>query len=113
LRRKDRLLLRTGLGILILSVMTLQYRFEQIHYEYLMACSGIVLLSVSGLAIRYLNNRKLVYSFAPDKSESNNNLLNAEAIILSQTLNSSDAIPTPGIQFGGGTFGGGGAGSKL
>jgi len=111
--RKDRLLLWTGLGVFVLSVLTLKYKYEYLEFKYLMTGFGALILVIAWQAIRYLKSNAAVYTFAPDDSKSISDLLNAEALIISQTLGKPQSGNTDESGFGGGSFGGGGAGGTI
>jgi len=111
LKWKDRLLLWTGLGIVVLSVATFKYRFQIMPVEQTMTWCGLFLVVGTWWVIRYLKSHTNRFTFAHDPTSSNHDLLNAEALLISQTLVKS--APEPQQGFGGGSFGGGGAGGSI
>jgi len=111
LKWKDRLLLWTGLGIVVLSVATFKYRFHIMPIEYTITWCGLFLLVGAWWSIKYLKRNSNRFTFVPDVASSELDLLNAEALIISQTLVKS--APEPQQGFGGGSFGGGGAGGTI
>lgn len=110
--RKDRLLLWTGLLILVLTVLTIRYRFQILPIQYPLTFGGLLLITFSWFFIRKLKSADRGYTFEADDTFQSENLFNAEALMVSQTIGSTNQHPESS-GFGGGKFGGGGAGSTL
>ncbi|MBL0342513.1 MAG: hypothetical protein IPP71_17400 [Bacteroidetes bacterium] len=113
LSKKDRIVLFTGLAILVFTVFTYKYYNQLYPLEYTITFAGIVMLIFSWWAIRYLKSNPAKFTYEADKDSENQDLLNAEALLVSQTVNQSGNVPEQGTHFGGGSFGGGGAGGNL
>ncbi|MDO1448128.1 hypothetical protein Q0590_17775 [Rhodocytophaga aerolata] len=111
LEKKDRLLLRIGLLLLAISVITFKYYFSLGHYEVTLTIGGGILLAVAYFAINYLKKKPGRYTYTEDRSEEEISLEQTEAILIAQTAGSPTA-PDKGFDFGGGKFGGGGAGGN-
>jgi hypothetical protein len=111
LQQRDRLLLWTGIGILILSVLTIRYRFHVMPYEYALTIGGIIMVTGCWWLIRKLKRSPGKFTFVPDPSGHQMDLLNAEAFVIAQTFVKPVKEPQEG--FGGGSFGGGGAGGSI
>ncbi len=75
-----------------------------------MLLAGAILAVLSYSLIRYLRTPKHGFSF--DKNtRTPKELLNAEAIILAQAFGKKTPAHTKHVEFGGGSFGGGGSGA--
>ncbi len=111
LYRRDRLLLWTGLLVFVLTVLTVRYRFHVIPYEYALTAGGILLVTGCWWVIKRLKDFPGKFTFAPDPSGNQMELLNAEAFVIAQTFVKPVKEEPQG--FGGGSFGGGGAGGNL
>ncbi len=107
IKTKDLLLIRTGLFLLAIAVFTVRYYYSAMPVEGWMLIAGLSLVATSYALIKLLRTPRLGFTF--EKSyESNDNLLNLEALIIAQT-SGKIAAPDTGFQFGGGSGGGGGA----
>ncbi|MDQ3051926.1 MAG: hypothetical protein M3Q95_13660 [Bacteroidota bacterium] len=113
LHSNDRLILWTGLVILLLTLLTIKYRFYTIEYKNLMTITGLVLLTGSWLGIRYLKRHKQRYTFDKEDYNEGEGLMQAEAFVISQTMGDQAQNVPDATRFGGGAFGGGGAGGTL
>jgi hypothetical protein len=111
LKKKDRLLLRVGLLLMAISVITFKYYFSLGHYEVTLTIGGAILLAFAYFAINYLKNKPGRYTYTEDLSENELSLEHTEAILIAQTAGAPTA-PDKGFDFGGGRFGGGGAGGN-
>ena len=111
LQKRDRMLLWAGIGVLILSVLTIRYRYHVIPYEYALTIGGIILVTGSWWFIKKLKRSPGKFTFAPDPSGNQMELLNSEAFVIAQTL--VKPAPEQPQGFGGGSFGGGGAGGSV
>jgi len=110
--KKDRLVMRTGLGLIAASVFTIKYYYSILPVEIEMFVAGILLIALSYLLIKYLATPKFgfaSYDLYPGKKD----LLNIEALIIAETFNKQPAsIDSHGL-YEGGSGGGGGATGKF
>lgn len=112
IKRKSILFIRLGLLCIGLSILTFKYYFSLLDPIIVMSISGALLIV---LALAFLNYLKTMKSgFTRERLLKQNwSSKNWSALIASQTLGGSDATnPNEDIEFGGGSFGGGGAGGK-
>ena len=112
LAKKDRTVLLTGLGILAFTVFTYKYYVHLFPIEYTITISGIIVLVIAWVSIKYLKSNSGKFTYEPDSDDDNQGLLNAEAFIASQTSLQGADQPVQGNNYGGGSFGGGGAGGN-
>ena len=104
--KKDIILIRTGLLLVAVMVFTVRYYYDQVAVEKLMIAGGLLLTAIAYLLTKYLKEPKAGFT-----SEANSHTKapgNIEALIIAETL-SGQQQPQTGTQFGGGSFGGGGA----
>jgi uncharacterized membrane protein YgcG len=104
--KKDILFIRTGLGLFAATIFTIRYYYSFYPAEIEMLVSGILLIAISYVLIKYLRTPKQGFSF--EKDPYRNNVSNAEALIIAQTFGKK-ASESKGFDFGGGSSGGGGA----
>ena len=112
LRRKDRLLLDIGLATVAVAVFTFRYYFHILPLAWAATLAGAFLFALAYFSIRYLRKNEGRYTY---ESGSEKSLLQeVEEQLLEQTI-ASQPTPAPVRQesFGGGQFGGGGAGQDF
>jgi hypothetical protein len=117
LRRKDRVMLWVGMVLVILAVLTYKYYFSLAPPEVSLTVAGALLIAMAYLAIRWLKNplAQIRYglTYEEDEEGSPSGLLNAEALFIAQTVGpAAPTQPDNTLEFGGGDFGGGGAGGR-
>lgn len=105
LKRDDRILFIIGLIAFAFSVYTYKHYFSILTASQGLVLAGVLMITAAIALIRYLHTPKHGIS---DEQKRKNSLENLQAVIAAQELGITPA--TPGLEFGGGTFGGGGAG---
>jgi len=110
LRQRDRLLLRAGMALLVLSVLTFRHYFSLGHPEVLVTAAGAALVVFAYVAIRLLKRGDLPFTYTQDVEEPEEGQ-ELESFVVNETFAASVQGQTPagGMQFGGGQFGGGGS----
>ena len=110
LRQRDRLLLRAGMALLVLSVLTFRHYFSLGHPEVLVTLAGAALVGFAYVAIRLLKRGDLPFTYAQDVEEPEEGQ-ELESFVVNETFAASvqSQAPAGEIQFGGGQFGGGGS----
>lgn len=106
LKTKDRLMLRIALLLVVVSILTIRHYHAIMPAEVAMTVGGFLLLGISYVLIRYLKNPKRGFTY--ENEEENSRFLQIEGLVIAQTFgakNNSNHDPN----FGGGSFGGGGA----
>ncbi|CAN5471002.1 hypothetical protein BH11BAC3_BH11BAC3_11440 [soil metagenome] len=111
IRKKDVVLIRSGLILIAAMVFTIKYYYHFASVEMTMLISGVLLLLISYALNRLL--KKPVNGFTSDAEITSNTMsdLQIESLILAQTLSVDKVDTTPG--FGGGSFGGGGSSGEF
>jgi hypothetical protein len=107
LKNKDRLLLIIGLITCAFSCFSYRYYFDFFPVEIDLVLSGLIILSLSAFFIHYLRSPKSGFS---DEKENTPNQENLEAALLGHHFGQSPQGTD--LEFGGGNFGGGGAGNE-
>jgi hypothetical protein len=77
-----------------------------------MIAGGVILIALSFFSLRYFKNVRHGITGERDRDKNNTFNLAAEALVIAQTFSKGPAQPDKGTPFGGGEFGGGGAGSN-
>ncbi|NVO31437.1 hypothetical protein [Hymenobacter lapidiphilus] len=108
LRRPSRIWLLTGLATLAFSGYTLRFYHSVLPPAVAGALLGAFLIGLMAAALRYLRTPRHGLTAAPNNDAGERPGLNLEALVVAQTAHAPQA-PEPGLQFGGGQSGGGGA----
>jgi hypothetical protein len=106
LKTKDRLMLRMALLLVVVSILTIRHYHSILPIETAMTIGGFILLGISYFLIRYLQTPK--HGLTYQNEEEGNRLLNLEGILIAQTFGGAHK-PNTDPNFGGGSYGGGGA----
>lgn len=106
LKNKDRVLLIIGLLITAFSCFTYRYYFDIIPVEVLLSVAGALLIGLAGFCIHYFKTPR--FGLTDEKLEKRN-LANLEAMLIAHQFGQAPAEKN--LEFGGGDFGGGGAGN--
>lgn len=107
IRKRDFLVMRTGLALIAATVFTVKYYYALLPVEMEMLIAGIILIALSYTSIKYLAMPKYGYT-SIDLYPSRKEALNAEALIIAETFNKQPVVESSGL-YGGGSGGGGGA----
>lgn len=110
LKKRNYVLLRVGLFIAAVSVITFKYYYSLGYHEISLMVSGVVLILLVIVSIKILKRNK---SGITEKEiwESEFSKLNVEGLLWSE-IAPNGKPEDPGIKFGEGEFGGGGSSSK-
>lgn len=112
LKRKDRHMLDIGLGCVGAAVFTFRYYFSVLPLAWAGVICGAALFSIAYFSIRYLHRHEGVYSY--DEELDTSILQEIEQQLIEQTIaNQPGPNPDKKDAFGGGQFGGGGAGNDF
>ncbi len=105
LKKRDRILFVTGLLGITASVVTYRMYFFELPLSQELTIAGALLIVLAVALISYLKTPRYGISDEPGKRR---RFANLEAILVAESI--GDVPADPGVQFGGGNFGGGGAG---
>ena len=103
--------IRIGLALTAVSILTFRFFFAILPGEVAMLIAGIILAAVSYFLSKYLKVAKHGFSF-DHNARPPKELLNAQSVIIAQAFGRKTEAHTKSVEFGGGSFGGGGAGSN-
>lgn len=108
IKDKNLLFIRTGLGLIAVTIFTVKYYYAVLPVEIEMLIGSIILIALSYTLIKYLTISRHGYTSAnlyPSKKE----ILNVEALIIAETFNKQPSQQTSGSPYSGGSGEGGGA----
>ena len=110
IKRKDMLLLRTGLILIAAAVLTFRSYYHVLPVDVALCIAGAIILSVVYGAIKYLKTPKHDFTYAESDEADKSDHLKIESLIVAQSFSQAPAAPADdGVKFGGGDFGGGGS----
>lgn len=115
LLKKDKIMLWIGLLTLGFTVFTIRNYHHVLPTEIALTASGIILFTIAYFSIRKLKNKESGITFMADRFESSNTLLQLETIASAAQfgMKPETQLPDSTMEFGGGGFSGGGAGSEF
>lgn len=108
--KKDVLHIRTGVFLVIMSVLTYKYYFNLFPVEFEMLFVGIILVALCYFLMKLL--RKARYGFTSEMITPQPSWRNIEALVIAETMGGSDA-PQKDSLFQGGSSGGAGASGEF
>ncbi|WP_454803776.1 hypothetical protein [Mucilaginibacter phyllosphaerae] len=109
LKRKDTILLRTGLILAGLSVATFRNYYHLLPIEVMLTLAGMILLSASYTIIKYLKIPRHGVTYAEPEEANTLDSLNIEGLVIGQATSHLPTATPHTERFGGGTGGGGGS----
>jgi len=109
LRRKDAILLWTGMGLVAAAIGTIRYYYHLLPAEWAMIFGGIILIAGAYGLIRYLRVPKEGFTSAAPDEPHVLETLHVESLAVAEALQSVAQPLDQGKGFGGGSGGGGGA----
>lgn len=108
-RKKDAVLLRTGVILIAMIVFTIRHYHHVMPLESAMAIGGLILTGGAWALIRYLHTPKNGFTYAPADEPGMADRLKVESLIIAQTFPPAARPADTHPDFGGGSGGGGGA----
>ena len=106
--KRENIFYRTGIVLLIISVLTVRYYHAVMPAEIAMTVFGSVIIILSFALIKYLKQPVKGYTFE-NIDHTDKNILNAEAVIIAQVFGKKVMPQSDHFKFGGGSSGGAGA----
>lgn len=110
LKTKDRIMLWISFLAIGFSIYTIRFYYSVLPIEVALTLGGLVLFTIAYFSIRNLKNKESGLTFKPDRINSSNAFLNAEALIVASTVGLKPEVKSESpMDFGGGGFSGGGS----
>lgn len=109
IQKKNKMLLRVGLLLIAIQILTVRNYYYQLPLEELMTIGGLLLLTMAYLLTRYLKESKHGFTYQQAVDDIPIEQLNIEGLIITESFNTASPIAESQTQFGGGSGGGGGA----
>jgi hypothetical protein len=111
MRSKNRILLRTGLLLISAAALTFRNYYHLMPVEQTLTLCGIIALGVSWFLTNYLSTPKNGFTAREINKPGADDVLNIEALVISQSIPGTEPVAEEETVFGRGRFGGGGASS--
>lgn len=111
-RRKNAMLLRTGLLLIGVTAFTIRHYIQILPLELAMVFGGAAMIAVAWYITRYLREPKHGFTKENDDEPEAIEKLQIESLVIAETLQDAPQQPK-GFRFGGGTGGGAGAGGDF
>jgi hypothetical protein len=114
LKRKNKILLWSGLILVAASALTFKYYFSLGHPEIALTGAGIILILVAYFSINYLKKPHHGITYEEEINEDSFLKSNAEALIIVEGMTQQTPVKQAqnGVNFGGGESGGAGSGGS-
>ncbi|MES2894314.1 MAG: hypothetical protein V4725_20010 [Bacteroidota bacterium] len=109
IKQKDRLLIRTGLLLVAVSLVTLKYYLFIASVEVLITLLGLLLLTTAYGLIKFLSTPRFGFVYKETEEEEGAQL---ESLVIAETF-SPVVAPADPARFGGGNFGGAGSSGEF
>ncbi|MES2060796.1 MAG: hypothetical protein V4456_02675 [Bacteroidota bacterium] len=110
LKRKNTMLLRTGMVLVAVTVATFRAYYHLLPIEIMLTLAGIIILVGAYTIIRYLKKPRHGFTYAEPEEANTADSLNLEGLAIGQaTSHLPLAAQAPVSRFGGGSGGGGGS----
>ncbi len=109
--KKDIILLRVGLLLVVAVVLTIRYYHTIMPVESVMTLIGIILIAIGYVLMKFLYAPKYGFTYHETSKKLSLDRLNIESLILAETF--APGTENAGTKFGGGDYGGGGASGEF
>ena len=113
LRKKDRVLLRSGLILIAAIVFTVRYYHSVAPLEIAMTVGGLIMILFAYSIMRYLKAPKHGFTAEPEEDENPLEALQIESLVIAQTFHQAPGPGKDQFDFGGGSGSGGGASGEF
>ncbi|MEO6851782.1 MAG: hypothetical protein ABI203_07020 [Mucilaginibacter sp.] len=109
-RKKDGILLRVGLLLVIAAAITFRNYYHLLPLDVTLTLVGALLLGIAYAVIRYLKTPKHGFTYTELNNKHFMDAIKIESLIIAETFSTPSSAPADkGVKFGGGDFGGGGS----
>lgn len=111
LKKKDLTFIRLGIILFVLSVLTFRYYHAVLAMEAAMILAGAIIIVITYGLITYLRLPHFGFEFAKPASKKAD-ILNLEGLVIGEVFGNKNVPEQQQTKFGGGSFGGAGAGNS-
>ncbi len=108
-KKKNLTFIRLGIILFVLSVLTFRYYHAILPVETAMILAGAIIIIITYGLITYLHSPHFGFVFAKSVSKKTD-VLNLEGLVIGEVFGNRNAPEQQQTKFGGGSFGGAGAG---
>ena len=112
IKYKDVILCRVGIVCTVIAILTYRYYYSILSAEAAMVLAGIIVCLSAYLLTKYLKKPKSGFIFENIKRRQQDTA-NLGGVVIAETFGHSKANPQQVTTFGGGSFGGAGAGDRF
>ncbi|MDR7370445.1 hypothetical protein [Flavobacterium aquidurense] len=111
LKTKDRIMLWISFLAIGFSIYTIRFYYSVLPIEVALTLGGVVLFAIAYFSIKKLKDKETGLTFKPDRINTSNVFLNAEALIVASAFGMKPVAKPESspMEFGGGGFSGGGS----
>jgi len=114
IKKKDVILLRTGLLLIVISVLTFRTYYHILPTDVMLVIAGTVILGIAYGIMKYLKTPKHGFTYEETNDPDLMDHLKIESLLVAETFSTAPVAPADsGAKFGGGDFGGGGSSSNF
>jgi hypothetical protein len=109
--KKDLLHIRTGLFLVVITILTYKHYFTLLPLEVEMLLAGILLVGLSYFLIKWLRPSR--YGYTSEVNDTNPAWKNIEALVIAETMSGGQTATAHDQLMAGGSGGGGGASGEF
>jgi hypothetical protein len=110
IRKKDAILLRVGLLLIIAASLTFRNYYHVLPLDITLTIAGAVLLGIAYSSMKYLKTPRHGFTCAEPEDKHLMDNLKVESLIIAESFSTAPSAPVDhGPKLGGGDFGGGGS----
>jgi hypothetical protein len=112
IKKKDAVLLRTGLLLIAAAVLTFRSYYHVLPIDTTLTIAGAGILGIAYAIMKYLKTPKYGFTYAEPDDVHLMDHIKVESLLIAETFSTAPSAPAnDGTKFGGGDFGGGGSSS--
>jgi hypothetical protein len=112
LRKKDYILLRAGILLEAVGVLSIKYYYSFMPIELALMLAGVIIVLIAWISMRYLKSPCFGITTEDDEARDKEALTVLGSIVVAQATSNLRPTESQPNRFGGGETGGGGAGSE-
>ncbi len=115
IKKKDSILLRTGLLLVTAAAVTFRNYYHILPVDIALTMVGLIVQAIVYGVMKYLKTPKHGFTYADQEEANLMDQLKVESLLIAETFSHAPSAPVnnDGVKFGGGDFGGGGSSSSF